>query len=113
MCWWYVKELWDSARGADKDIYIYRLCVLERALWLLSDPRSSVLAMMMFFVSLYARRFAIRSAKGMLENKGRNEHYLSICITNRGLVRSIMRYHGGRTIFVELKERTIGFASCP
>jgi hypothetical protein len=86
---------------------IYRLCVLEEALLLLSEQRSSVLAIMMFFVSLYARSFATRPTKGVVRNKGRNEPYLSICITKRGLVRLIMRYHQGGLKYTreELKKK--------
>jgi hypothetical protein len=84
----------------------YRLCVLEEALFP-GDQRSSVLAIMMFFVSLYTRRFATRSTKGVVRNKGRNQPYLSICITKRGLVRLIMRYHQGGLKYTreELKKR--------
>jgi hypothetical protein len=101
-----------TVMNTEKGMVSVTVCVTVMVSWVAREGAASLKLEIVAEGVLMASDENI-AGRAMLENKGRNEHYLSICITNRGLVRSIMRYHGGRTIFVELKERTIGFASCP
>ena len=46
-CMW---KDYGTPKGVSKDVYIYRLCMLETVMWLLSDQRSSMITLLLFFV---------------------------------------------------------------